>query len=85
MEFKKIRKIFSRFLGRLGLNIASFIVKVMPPKWLYGFARLVSSLAYRFARKHKDIALDGLGVAFGREKNKEELEKIVQDCFAFLV
>jgi len=84
MELKKIRKIFSRFLGRVGLNICAVIVKVMPAKWLYGFAKIVSSLAYRFAIKHKRIALDGLRVAFGGEKSEAELDKIVKDCFDFL-
>ncbi|MFA5287587.1 MAG: lysophospholipid acyltransferase family protein [Candidatus Omnitrophota bacterium] len=84
MDYKKIRKSFSRFLGWLGLNICSLIVKVIPSSWLYGFAKLVSSLAFRFAKKHKNIALNSLSIAFGQEKNKEELDKIVQDCFTFL-
>jgi KDO2-lipid IV(A) lauroyltransferase len=84
MDSKKIRKSFSRFLGWLGLNICSLIVKVMPSSWLYGFAKLVSSLAYRFAKKHRNIALNSLSIAFGQEKSGEELSKIVQDCFTFL-
>lgn len=84
MDSKKIKKSFGRFLGWLGLNICSLIVKVMPSSWLYGFAKVVSSLAYRFARKHKNIALNSLSIAFGKEKSKEELDKIVKDCFTFL-
>ncbi len=81
MDFKKIRKSFSRFLGWLGLNICSLIVKVMPESALYGFAKVVSSLAFLFASKQKGIAFDSLRIAFGKEKNEEDLEVIVKGCF----
>lgn len=84
MDFKKIRKSFSRFLGWLGLNISSLIVKVMPPEFLYGFAHLVSSLAYIFARKQKQIAFDSLRIAFGKEKSPQEIEGIVKECFDYI-
>ncbi len=81
MDSKKIRKIFSRFLGWLGLHICSLIVKVIPEKSLYGFARVVSSAAYRFANKQKNIAFDSLKIAFGKDKDKKELDAIVRECF----
>ena len=70
MDFKKIKKTFSRFLGWIGLNISSLIVKVIPPKSLYGFARVVSFLAYIFAGRQRQIAFDSLRIAFGKEKDE---------------
>ena len=84
MDPKKVRKNFSRFFGWLGLQICSLIVKVIPSSYLYGFAKIVSSLAYRFATKQKNIAFDSLSIAFGRDKSKQEVDKIVQDCFTFI-
>jgi len=84
MDLKKIRKSFSRLLGWLGLNISSLIVKVIPPRFLYKFAGLVSSLAYTFAGKQKQIAFDSLKIAFGKEKESKELDNIVRECFDYI-
>jgi len=84
MDSKKIRKSFSRFFGWLGLIVCSLIIKLIPANLLYGFAKGISSLAYRFASKQRNIALDSLRIAFGKEKTPEELEKIARDCFTFI-
>jgi KDO2-lipid IV(A) lauroyltransferase len=84
MDSKKIRKSFSRFFGWLGLIICSLIVKLIPAKSLYSFAHGISSLAYRFAGKQRNIALDSLAIAFGKEKSREEIERIARDCFDFM-
>ncbi|PIQ84867.1 MAG: hypothetical protein COV73_06560 [Candidatus Omnitrophica bacterium CG11_big_fil_rev_8_21_14_0_20_43_6] len=84
MDAKKIRKSFSRFAGRLGINICSWIVKIIPPRYLYVFAEKIAALAYIFAKKHKKTALDSLGIAFGKEKSAQEIEKIAKDCFTYI-
>jgi len=84
MDSKKIRKSFSRFAARLGLNIASFIVKVIPAACLYAFAKGIAALAYIFAVKQRKIALDSLSIAFGKEKTPQEIEKIAKDCFTYI-
>ncbi len=84
MDSKKIRKSFSRFAARVGLNIASLIVKVIPSGCLYAFAKNIASLAYIFAVKQRKIALDSLTIAFGREKTHQEIEKIARDCFTYM-
>lgn len=84
MDSKKIRKSISRFFGWLGLIVCSLIIKLIPPGLLYSFAQGISSLAYRFAGKQRNIALDSLQIAFGKEKTPAELEKIARDCFTFM-
>ncbi len=84
MDFKKIRKSIGRFSGWLGLVLCSLIVKLIPVRFLYGFAKGISSLAYSFAAKQRRIALESLGTAFGREKTKEEIEKIARESFTFM-
>jgi KDO2-lipid IV(A) lauroyltransferase len=84
MDAKKIRKSFSRFAAWIGINTCSLIVKVIPSSYLYAFAKNIAALAYIFAKKHKKIALDSLGIAFGEEKSPQEIERIAKDCFIYL-
>jgi len=45
---------------------------------------MISSLAYSFAKKQKNIAFDSLRTAFGQEKSKAELDGIVRLCFDYI-
>lgn len=84
MDFKKIRKNLSRLAAWLGINICSLIVKVIPSNYLYIFAKNIADLAYFFAKKHRKIALDGLEIAFGKEKSPLEIERIAKNCFEYI-
>ncbi|MCX5709473.1 MAG: lysophospholipid acyltransferase family protein [Candidatus Omnitrophica bacterium] len=84
MDSKKIRTSFSRLAGWFGLTISSLITKVIPARNLYGFARWIASMAYRFARKQRNIALDSLKTAFGAELTAQERERIARDCFTLI-
>lgn len=84
MDSKKLRKSLSRFLAWLGLNICFLIIKVIPSGYLYAFASSIASLAYIFAVKQRRIALDSLSIAFGKEKSRQEIEKIAKDCFIYM-
>lgn len=84
MDSKKIRKSAGRFAAWLGLNICSLIVKVIPAGCLYAFAKNIAALAYIFAVKQREIALDSLNIAFGREKSPREIEGIARDCFVYM-
>jgi Kdo2-lipid IVA lauroyltransferase/acyltransferase len=84
MDTKKFRKSISRFAAWFGLSICSLIVKVIPAGFLYAFAKNIAALAYVFALKQKKIALDSLNIAFGREKSRQEIEKIAKDCFTYM-
>jgi len=84
MDTKKIRKTISRFFARVGLNICSSIVNILPEKFLYGFAKNVAALAFLFAKKQKTIALDSLNIAFGKDKSAQEIKRIAKDCFTYM-
>lgn len=84
MDFKKIRKSLSRFAAWLGLNLCSLMIRVIPGRCLYAFARNIASLAFIFAVKQRRIALESLSIAFGREKSKAEIEGIAKDCFIYM-
>jgi len=84
VDFKKIRTNITRLFSFAGLVTCSFIINFIPQRFLYGFANRIGFLAYRFAGKQRQIALNGLNVAFGKDKTKAELEKIAKDSFTII-
>jgi len=84
MGSKKIRKSISRLSGWLGLNFSSLIIKVIPERWIYSFAKNMATLGFIIASKQRKIALESLTIAFGRDKTRCEIEQIAKDCFIFM-
>ncbi|MFH1440869.1 MAG: lysophospholipid acyltransferase family protein [Candidatus Omnitrophota bacterium] len=84
MDKKAIRKSIGRLFGWLGLSFISFIVRLIPYCWIYAFAKAIAFLGYNLAVKQKKIAIESLSIAFGNEKNRQELEQIARDCFTFM-
>lgn len=84
MDSKKVRKSIGRFFSWLGLVFCSLIAQVTPSRYLYGFARGISSPGYFFAKKQRKIALENLSIAFGQEKGASEIKQIARDCFTFM-
>jgi len=84
MDFKKIRKNILRFWSWVGLAAGSWLIRLIPAGLLYQFAGGMSSLAWRFASKQRQIALESLEIAFGEEKTQAQLEQIAKDCFTFM-
>lgn len=60
------------------------IIKVLPARFLYDFARVIAYLGYLIAGNQRRIALESLSLAFGEEKSRQEREKIARECFVYL-
>ncbi len=84
MDSKKIRNSIGRLFGWLGLNFSSLIIKVIPERGIYSFAKNLASLGFIIASKQRKIALESLTIAFGSDKTKCEIEQIAKDCFIFM-
>ena len=84
MDSKKIRKSISRLSGWLGLNFSSLIIKVIPERWMYSFAKNMAAFWFIIASKQRKIALESLAIAFGKDKTECEIEQIAKDCFVFM-
>lgn len=84
MDSKKLRKNIGRFFGWLALNLCLLIIKLLPLACLYDFAKSVAYLGYTFARKQREIALESLSMAFGKDKSRGEIELIAKDCFTYM-
>ena len=81
MNLRKLGKIISRFFGWLGLIVCSLIIRLLPLKFVYIFAKNVARFGFLIAVKHRRIALESLSIAFAREKSTQELREIAQDSF----
>lgn len=79
------KKEFFRWLsygfGRVGIGICDWGAKLVPLSFLYRFSNAVAVLAYRLAVRQRQIALESLSMAFGKEKTPQEIEKIARFCF----
>jgi len=84
MDFKKIRKNASYYVGWVALSACSLIIKILPGSWLYCFANGLANIGYLFAAKQRKIALESLKTAFGSGKSEEELAAIARDCFTYM-
>lgn len=84
IDSKKIRKRANRFIGYFGLLFCTVVLKFFPEAWLYGFANQVANVAYFIVRKQRNIAIESLTAAFGKEKTEQEINKIAKDCFIFM-
>lgn len=84
MDFKKISKSLSRAAGWFGLSLCSLIVKFIPQRSLYGFAKGITALGLFFAKKQRKIAYESLSIAFGSEKSAQELNRIARDSFGYM-
>lgn len=81
MELKNISKQVSRFLSWAALVTCSLIIRVLPGRFLYGFAGVLGRIFYIIAGKHRRIAMESLRIAFGNEKRADELKEISRECF----
>ncbi|MCM8792189.1 MAG: lysophospholipid acyltransferase family protein [Candidatus Omnitrophica bacterium] len=84
MLFKKINKSIRRTGGWLALIFCSLIIRILPKRFLYGFAGRVANLGYYLAGRHRRIALESLELAFGEEKSLLERKRIVKKSFKFM-
>jgi len=75
-----VRKL-SYGLGRFAIGLCDAAARIVPLFFLYGLARVMAFLGYRLARRHRDIALESLAMAFGDTKTPEEIRGIAQECF----
>jgi len=84
MDFKKINKNLGRVAARLGLFWCSLIIKIMPRRFVYGFADGLGRIGYHLVARQRKIAIESLGIAFGGPMTRAQMEKIARDCFIYM-
>lgn len=82
MQYKHISRFFQGIITRIVIYFCVFLAKITTSeKIAYGFAHGLAKFAFVVASKQRRIAFDGLNIAFGKEKSKQEIERIAFDCF----
>ncbi len=84
MDRKKTKKAVSYFFGLVALTACEAIVRVLPARWLYGFAARLGRLGFRLAHKQRRIALESLKIAFGADLQQTQCLRIARDCFILM-
>jgi KDO2-lipid IV(A) lauroyltransferase len=72
---------FAYGFGRVGIAVCDTGAFIVPLPFLYGFANLIGFIGYHLAFKHRRIAVETLTMAFGKEKSRLEIDRIVKACF----
>ncbi|MDD4953846.1 MAG: lysophospholipid acyltransferase family protein [Candidatus Omnitrophica bacterium] len=84
MDIKKLRKNIARFFAWLGLIFFSLISKFLPLSFLFALAKGISLIGYKLDKKHREVALESLSIAFGQDKTRSQIEQIAKDSFFFM-
>lgn len=78
---KDLNKRFKRALGRYAYYSFTWLFSVLPYTVIKKMSNVLLKIAYRVLRRMRKIAMETLTIALGKEKTKEELEQICQECF----
>jgi Kdo2-lipid IVA lauroyltransferase/acyltransferase len=81
MLLTKIRKNLNFVFVRLIVETSSLIVRHISPRSMYSIAHFMGYLLGTAFYKHRRTAFAGLESAFGQEKSRQEIKRIVWECF----
>ena len=56
-------------------------MKILPQRFVYGFARLFACLGYALASRHRKVAFESLTTVFKGQKSDREIKQIAFGCF----
>lgn len=69
------------YLGFLIVKFFGPIIRIMPLNWSLFLGRRIGDLIYTFDIRHRNLAFANLKIALGREREPEELLKIVKSFY----
>ena len=74
-------KRFRYKLEWVGLLCLTWIVPKLPPRLAYGIGGALGSLAFRFDKRGRSVALENLTFIFGKENSPQEIEQIAKESY----
>ena len=81
MDLNKQIKIFKRTLARRGLFLSAWLAGKLPLRLLRMVIHFLMAIAFRLVIKQRAMAKESLLIAFGKEKDLKEINRIVRNCF----
>jgi KDO2-lipid IV(A) lauroyltransferase len=77
----KIRYWLTDFFAIGSLTFSILIFRVLPPKTLIFMAKIIGTTAFHFSKKYRERVIGNLSVAFGAEKDLNEIKKLARNVF----
>ena len=81
MSFQDRIKTFKRTVARRGLYASSWLLTRLPYRIVRFLTHIFIALGFCFTIRQRRIAKESLNIAFGQEKNPQEINKIIRECF----
>ena len=70
----------------IGLYAAAAAVRALPLKVLHSICRVLGGMLYAIMRRRREIALNNLKMAFGRQMTDKEIRRIARrSCQSFIL
>jgi KDO2-lipid IV(A) lauroyltransferase len=80
--FKQIRYGLGDFFLNILLTFCLPIFRRLPPKGLAFLAEIMGTIVFRLIKKYRERVIQNLTVAFGSEKDTDEIKTIAQEVFS---
>ena len=77
----KIRYWLTDFFAIGFLTFSILIFRVLPPKTLIFMAKIIGTTAFHFLKNYRERVIGNLSVAFGAEKDLNEIKKLARNVF----
>jgi KDO2-lipid IV(A) lauroyltransferase len=80
-DFKELRNWSGDFLLNVFLTFLILIFRCLPPKALVFISRIAGSIMFYLFKKYRKRVISNLSLAFGREKDLDEIRKLARKVF----
>jgi Kdo2-lipid IVA lauroyltransferase/acyltransferase len=72
------------FFANLLLTLTIILFRRLPPQSIVTASRIMGRIASSLSGKYRDRALENLSIAFGEEKDDDEIQRIIKEVFYHL-
>ena len=79
--FKKMRYGLGDFLLNALLTFSLPIFRRLSPESLFFIAKIMEAIFFHFIKKYRERVISNLSVAFGKEKNMNEIKRLAREVF----
>jgi len=80
-SFKKIRYGLGDFLLNALLTSSLPIFRRLSPKGLAFISKIIGTIVFTFVKKYRERVIRNLSLAFGKEKNMDEIKRLAREVF----
>jgi len=75
-------KVFQRAIARKGMFFSAWLFEKLPYWLVKQITHVFLFIGFKLTMRHRKIAKESLGIAFGDSKTEDEINGIIKKCFA---